>query len=199
MGGLVARAHVEDDRRYRGDVERLLQVAPPNHGSDLARVRVLLELWEHRDAREDTGRVAASIGDGLGQAGDDLTPGSAFLERLNAGGRRAGVRYAILAGTRGLLTEEEARAWSGRLTSMAGTDTTLRAALLRRAADEVAQHEEFRHGVGDLAVSTRSARLEGAHAYEEIDATHLTIDRRGADGTIPCLPFLLRELTAERE
>ena len=96
MGGLVIRDFVT---RYRHpvmgpDTETMLEGASvgavilagtPNHGSDWARLRVLLELRDQWAAARQSGfSPLAGLQDGTGAAKIDLQPGSAFLTDLNA-------------------------------------------------------------------------------------------------------------------
>ncbi len=93
MGGLVARECLEDEALNPANVDRLIMVAPPTHGSMLARFAVGLDLWEHWLHRRDGNpwqRTRDSIADGLSEAPTDLRPGSAFLTRLNARPRARG-------------------------------------------------------------------------------------------------------------
>lgn len=99
MGSLVARETIEGPD-YPGGVGRLILLAPPNHGSQWARVRHVLEWrqqWEQ--FRHDPNyKWTWSITDGLGEAGNDLLPGSDFLAQLNGRPRRDGVKYTIING-----------------------------------------------------------------------------------------------------
>ena len=47
MGGLVSRAVIDDPDLDPGNVRRLIMVAPPNHGSNMAHFGFSGELWEH--------------------------------------------------------------------------------------------------------------------------------------------------------
>ena len=47
MGGLVARAWVEGDAYVPESVGKLILIAPPNHGSRWASLRLILEAEEH--------------------------------------------------------------------------------------------------------------------------------------------------------
>src|SRR6202023_129455 len=58
----------------------------------------------------------ALLGDGLGAAADDMTPGSAYLNSLNAHKRREGVRYHTLAGDSGYLNAQARRQIEARST-----------------------------------------------------------------------------------
>jgi pimeloyl-ACP methyl ester carboxylesterase len=100
MGALVAREYVEGDGFIPGSVERLILIAPPNHGSKWAALRWGLELEEHYYLWRDNPDWSPTwaITDGLGEAGRDLKAKSAFLKQLNARPRRDGVRYTIIAG-----------------------------------------------------------------------------------------------------
>jgi len=101
MGSLVARAAIEGPE-YPGGVHHFILIAPPNHGTALARYRFLLELREHYWLwKHDKGWSPTwMITDGLGEAGRDLKPNSRFLARLNSLPRRSSVEYTIIAGTR---------------------------------------------------------------------------------------------------
>ena len=47
MGGLIARRVIEDSTLDPGCVSRLVMIAPPNHGSNLANLPFGLDIWEH--------------------------------------------------------------------------------------------------------------------------------------------------------
>ena len=84
MGSLVARACIEDPLYDPGNVERLIMIAPPTHGTLIAHFAVGTDVWEHWLSRRDGGpwrRTRDSIVDGLGEAADDLCPNSDFLAR----------------------------------------------------------------------------------------------------------------------
>jgi len=106
MGGLVLREFLSSDRyldfRETGGapVTQLLQVATPNHGSWLAKLRFPLEFRDQftkdlpmRD------RFIAFFWDGTGEAKDDLSPGSDFLTALNSRSLPEGVFWGCMAGT----------------------------------------------------------------------------------------------------
>ena len=56
MGGLVARACVEDPLYDPGNVDRLIMIAPPTHGTFIAHFAVGTDLWEHWLSRATAGR-----------------------------------------------------------------------------------------------------------------------------------------------
>jgi triacylglycerol esterase/lipase EstA (alpha/beta hydrolase family) len=174
MGGLVSRAYVEGPD-YAGGVERLILVGTPNAGSRWSRVRMLLELQEHyRLMRRDPNWSPSwMITDGLGEAGRDLRPGSAFLKALNALPRRGGVKYTVVAGTQSparRVTADylgaAARSIGGRSAGVWGLRQCKSG--LNRAAERLRD----RVTDGDGAVSVDSARLAGVDDFVAVPADH---------------------------
>lgn len=111
------RALVEDDATWAGDVSSLILIAPVNQGSQLAKVQTIVQISRGLKAikGKDATKAMLGLSDGLGQAAEDMLPGSTFLKALNARPRRAGVAYHILAGDRGFLTREGRAQIEGRL------------------------------------------------------------------------------------
>jgi pimeloyl-ACP methyl ester carboxylesterase len=108
MGGLVARAAIENPQLDPGNVERLIMIAPPNQGTICARYSRGFDLYEHvyRQRQFEPRRfLVASMLDGLGEARNDLCPDSAFLRQLNGRPRNKSVRYGILLGKGGELDQ----------------------------------------------------------------------------------------------
>lgn len=198
MGGLLARYYVEGDA-FAGDVSDLVLIAPPNDGSAVARAQTLLQIIEaaqQGDRRRS--RAAIQFRDGLGEAADDLLPGSAFLRALNARPRRAGVGYHILAGDRGFLTPDDRKRIEARLKLVSGSGGLL-GGLGRLAAGDVArQLDELTDGTGDGAVAVTSTRLEGVTDHEVLHADHVTLIRGPLfypdPGPVACMPLVLRWL-----
>ncbi len=171
MGGLVARAVVEDPALDPGNVRMLVQIGTPNRGSDLAGLRVALEARSvlgdvddgKRFARELLDAVIDHWRDGLGEAGGDLLPGSVFLVRLAERSRNPKVAYHLVLGTRGLVTagqlaavrEEVAERLRG---NGLGRFVQPRLEAWLTGLDEVVD------GMGDGAVSVAAGRLDGVEA-----------------------------------
>ena len=101
MGGIVARAYLEGED-YAGGVERLILLAPPNHGSCYSRFSIVSDLVEHCGLwrSEPDWSWTWMVTDGLGEARRDIAPSAPFLVKLNAKARRGDVRYTIVAGNR---------------------------------------------------------------------------------------------------
>ncbi len=205
MGALLARSLVEDDASWGHDVSSLILIAPVNQGSNLAKVQTVLQLMNGLQSIKEkkTSRAMMHLSDGLGQAAQDMLPGSAFLANLNRRARRNGLPYHIIAGDSGFLTREargqiEARVNAlnrssglfGRLTQAATTD-------LPEILDELTD------GTGDGGVAVKRTRLEGVAEPVILHANHAELIRAPllfADpGPVACMPDLLRFLKADRE
>ena len=62
-------------------------IAPVNQGSQLAKVQTIVQISNGLKAinGKDTTKAMLSLSDGLGQAAEDMLPGSAFLKDSIAG------------------------------------------------------------------------------------------------------------------
>ena len=86
MGGLIVRETIENPVFDPGNIGKLIMVAPPNHGSSLARYACSLDLFEYLTSetrRAESGIISGAFSDGLSEAVNDLEPGSEFLKSLN--------------------------------------------------------------------------------------------------------------------
>jgi hypothetical protein len=177
MGSLVARACVENPLLDPGNVVGLVMIAPPTHGSMIAHFAVGTDLWEHWLARKDGGpwrRFRDSIIDGLGEAADELCPGSEFLCELNSRPLHPRVRYSILLGT-GARVEEAQLAWiresiCEKLAKIPGGE---------RSADRLAEIlndiDELVVGKGDGVVAVKRGRLDGVADTLVLPFGHLAV------------------------
>jgi pimeloyl-ACP methyl ester carboxylesterase len=178
MGGLVARAVIENPELNPGTVQQLVMIAPPNHGSNVAWAPVSLDLWEHRQFGEDSdwdSVLSDGIEDGFGEAKRDLRPGSPFLTRLNARPRNPAVGYSILLGNNGPLSDTELarlqQCWE-RACQRSRT-----AAFVAPRVDPVLSGSELLEGSGDGAVSVESGRLKGVKDVEVLPFRHNVLGR----------------------
>lgn len=182
MGAMIARAYVEGDD-YGGGVRRLIMLAPPNHGSCYSRFSLPTEFIEHADLwyHEPDWRWTWWVHDGLGEARNDLTPGSDFLAEINARPRRAGVKYTIVAGNRSC-------GWRHTANAMRGAAGWLPDWQWTRSAEDrlvsLAGKVEGQTGASDGLVSLESARLEGVDDFVLVPADHTTI-ACSANGDLP--------------
>lgn len=166
MGGLVARAAIEDLALDPGNVHRLIMIAPPTHGSGLARVAVATDLWEHWLSRRTGGfreRLRDSIVDGLGEAATDLRPNSKFLLELNSRGRHPGVTYTLIIGVGGSISSKPVDWLRARARGVASVERWLN------------EFEEVLEGRGDGIVALERARLDGVDDVVTLPFGHLDI------------------------
>ncbi|HEX6812035.1 MAG TPA: alpha/beta fold hydrolase [Planctomycetota bacterium] len=190
MGGLVARAVVEDPALDPGNVRTLILTGVPNAGSNLAGLRFALEVADvvrdagaERFARELLAIVADHWRDGLGEAGGDLFPGSVCLGKMARRGRNPRVAYHLVLGTRSVLSEKQ----------LAGVQEVVKASLAESGFTKVVRPrlerwlddlDELVDGKGDGAVSVARGRLEGVEPVL-VPLDHLgLVRRRGLLGRI---------------
>ena len=140
----------------------------------------------------------ALLGDGLGLAADDMTPGSGYLAMLNARQRRDGVPYHILAGDVGYLNADARRQVEARLNGRGVLGGVGR--MLTSGAS--ASLDEITDGLGDGCVSVASTRLAGVADHRTLHANHLELIRAPLlfpdPGPVASMPDLLRWLGEDR-
>jgi predicted alpha/beta hydrolase family esterase len=185
MGGLVVRWAIEtavkpNEIAVSSIVDHLMMVCPPNHGSVLAQYADALEFADavskmRKRTQSFVTVLNSLIDDGLGEACDELIPGSEFLCKLNRLDRAKGVQYTIIAGTQGpipplmrlagsvLINEGRTRP---RLQELPEIDETL------RRANELIASDELALGLGDGAVSLGSAQLPGVAEFFKLPIHH---------------------------
>jgi pimeloyl-ACP methyl ester carboxylesterase len=183
MGGLVARGCLESPTLDPGNVDRLIMIAPPTHGSQLARFAVGTDVWEHWLSRKEGGpwrRTRDSIVDGLGEAADELVPESRFLAELNARPRNPNVDYTIVLGTSAVVDEEEL-VWIRenvcdklmKLPGISGRAERLDAVL--------ADIDELVDGKGDGVVAIKRGRLAGVEDTLVMRFNHMAVGGESDD------------------
>lgn len=174
MGGLIARAVIEDAALDPGTVSRIVMVAPPNHGSNLARYACGLDLYEYatsRTRRRESGFFAGAVHDGCSEATRDLQPGSRFLTRLNGRPRNSDVAYTIVAGTDGPLEANYAVSVGGLLLQHRDRCGWLEC-MERSFRKHVTSNEELFDGIGDGVVSVNRAQLSGVSDFVLAQISH---------------------------
>ncbi len=205
MGGLVSRemltrpeigfaASARDE--IVPEVAVLIMVGTPNHGSPMARIRVVAEVRDQL-ARLTTGEASwlGGILDGAGEAKIDLLPGSRFLNDLNRRPHPEGVDMLIIAGVASPWSEREIDRWVDERRREA-TDEQ------QRRLDELgATLVSLTRGVGDGLVSVESTRLEGVD-HQTVDGTHLTMIRsvtEESERIPPAVPIIVDRLARADE
>jgi pimeloyl-ACP methyl ester carboxylesterase len=196
MGGLVAREMLtRPDPQYAAaaregrlpEVDALIMVATPNHGSQLARLRILGEMRDHAERlTEGTAMWLGGILDGAGEAKIDLLPGSAFLTELNARPHPEGVEMLTIAGTTSPWDEDDVDRWADGLSGDR-----------RKWADEFRGNlVSMARGLGDGLVTIESSRMDGV-PHLTVDGNHLTMIRNitvGSDRVPPAVPIIVDRL-----
>jgi pimeloyl-ACP methyl ester carboxylesterase len=197
MGGLVARAAVEDAELDPGNVARLVMIAPPTHGSMFAHASFGTDLWEHWIARRDASawrRFRDSVTDGLGEASDELVPGSPFLTRLNERPRNPRIRYAIFLGTHAAMSESEFGALRWALRKAMEEEHIGR---LAGRVDHVAEDlDEVVEGRGDGVVALKRGRLDGVDDVVLLPFDHFNCTDEPGPGDDDAVRQLQTELLA---
>ena len=144
-----------------------------------------------------------SLSDGLGQAADDMLPGSTFLTTLNSRPRRAGVPYHILAGDRGFLTREGREQLEGRLELVVRNAGVFGRLTKAATADLPDILDELTDGKGDGCIALERTRLEGVADHVTIHANHVELVRGPMlypdPGPVACMPVVLEWLKVDRK
>ena len=200
MGALLARSLVEDDRSWARDVGSLILIAPVNQGSQLAKVQTVMQFMNGLQAikGKNAARAMMNLSDGLGQAAEDMLPGSPFLKELNRRPRRQGLPYHIVAGDRGFVTREGKSQIEGRIDLVTRNSGIFGRLTQAATADVPALLDELSDGTGDGCVTVERTRLEGVVDHLTIHANHAELIRAPllfADpGPVACMPDVLRWL-----
>jgi pimeloyl-ACP methyl ester carboxylesterase len=185
MGGIVARACIENRALDPGNVERLIMIAPPTHGTLVAHFAVGTDLYEHWLARKTGGpwrRMRDSVIDGLGEAADDLCPESEFLTDLNARRRNPQVRYTVFLGTGGCMNDAQLT-WirESICDKLARVGADGSAERLHAILDDI---DELVEGRGDGIVAVKRGRLAGVSDTLIMPFGHMAVTGEPNDSTI---------------
>jgi pimeloyl-ACP methyl ester carboxylesterase len=200
MGALLARSLVEDEAAPARDVRSLILIAPVNQGSNLAKMQTVVQLMNGLQAINGKDRTKAmmNLSDGLGQAAQDMLPGSAFLKQMNRRARRQGLPYHIMAGDRGFLTPESRAQIEGRIALLTRNSGILGRLTQTATADLPDLLDELTDGTGDGCVSVERTRLDGVGDHLTIHANHAELIRAPLffrdPGPVACMPDVLRWL-----
>jgi pimeloyl-ACP methyl ester carboxylesterase len=195
MGGLLARYCLETPGCDPGCVTDLCLLGTPNHGTRLAAGQDLLEFVQ--EILPAPTQATRSLRDGLGEAALDLHPSSRFLRDLNARTRPKEVRYHLVIGQRGWVSVTERRDIVqdlDRILRGRGVSDVRRAELI----GFLKQADELCHGLGDGAVSVRSARLPNVASEQLFDLGHMQLLAGNAPEGQPSavVDWIMREVFA---
>jgi len=200
MGGLVAREMLTSPHlgwatlARQGevpDVSTFIMVGTPNHGSPLARLRVVAEVRDHlARVTKGEGSWLGGILDGAGEAKIDLLPDSRFLTELNRRPQPTGVEMLTIAGVASPWSEDDIHRWIHDRRRQATAEES------RRLEGLEADLVSLTRGLGDGLVSVESTRLHGVE-HLTVEGTHLTMIRnlmKGSDRIPPSVPVILERL-----
>ena len=200
MGGLVSREmltspeieyNASAKNRRVPEVVALIMVGTPNHGSQLARLRVFTEMRDQW-ARLTKGEAnwLGGILDGAGEAKIDLLPGSRFLTELNARPHPEGVDMLIIAGMTSPWNESDINRWVSDLRQKVSDDK-------QKWVDVLGENMiAMTRGLGDGLVTVESTRLAGV-PHRTVDGTHLSMIRNitsGSSRVPPAVPIIIEQL-----
>lgn len=201
MGGLICREALTHESYYAGqgtgpagypDVDRLIMVGTPNHGSPMARLRIAAEIREQIErALSGQGLLFGSIFDGAGEAAIDLLPDSEFLGKLNSRPLPKGVAVTIIAGKASPVTTGKVRLLTRDLRENYPGVVTEKLDELSHSLDEVVA------GLGDGVVTVESTRIDGVEDHIIVEGNHLSMIRNftaGSSRVPPAVPIILQRL-----
>lgn len=172
MGGLVARDTITRNgfETHGIRVERMVTIGTPNQGSPWARLRAVAEIreqvqrWVESDDL-DPKRLLGFAQDGVGQAGTDLLPGSAYLNELNARDFPESIKMTCIVGQ---MVETNGSDLGAMVTQGAMRDL-LGSRDAKVIADELGK---LSNELGDGVVPMSSAALEGVEDVVVLKANH---------------------------
>jgi len=201
MGGLVARACVEDKNLNPGNISRLIMIAPPNHGSAIAGLSAA-ELAKKFSLPNEVALASLkpiddAIGGFVGRIKEELRPESSVLAALNSNPIPGQISYSIIAGTGGPVPGEliEMSLVLGRL--IFGEEPDAKTSLNR--VSQLARLDEWTRGRGDGVVSVKSAKLAGVTDIVELPFGHNDFGTETTEVTKQVITEVLNRLRPERK
>ncbi len=175
MGGLVARKAIEDSRLNPGNVDQLIMICTPNQGSNLAKVAIGQDVWEHfasgAGALPSLSRLQSSLADGVNDAATDLQPDSKFLAELNKLPRNKSVRYSSLLGNNGTIKKNQVESLAKRIEKWS-LDSKWVKLVTRNGLKKIEDFSEIIEGKGDGVVAVEAAALKGVEDVKVFGVTH---------------------------
>lgn len=197
MGGLVVRDVLTRESWYDGDasggaalpmVDRVIQVAPPNHGAAIARLQPISELKDQavRLVRGTARRHGISL-DGNGEAAADLQPGSSYLSELNRRPMPHGARFTIVEACLAKPPAECGPPGDGR--DPVGMAMTFCRDSSRSVGTAISDW------MGDGLVTSESSRLAGVDDVVVVTGNHQSVLRTWVPGRVaPGVPVVVERL-----
>ncbi|MHC4813494.1 MAG: esterase/lipase family protein [Planctomycetota bacterium] len=203
MGGLVSRYMLEMPGLDPGNVNMLVMLGTPNHGSQVAAARFLTDFGRFLKRGATKEAAASVLKDGLGEAGWDLRPDSLLLTELNARKRNPRVQYRSILGTGAPMSDREFADFKESLLELSETTswTSTTTPWLKKKLQDM---DELVNGKGDGAVALKRGRLDGVQEVT-VDLGHRGLTQ--ADGIPkaelgakhPVFPKVVRWLREQRK
>lgn len=164
MGGLVAREFLSTTPSPL-PIGHFIMVGTPNHGSEFAKARMVTEIKEQMVLLfKGEANLPDALTDGLGEAGEDLLPGSEFLTALNARTMPEEIEVSVIAGR----IDHKGQALFKR--SLEGIDAPEGVRDMLETIEK--KWDETSDLVGDGVVPIASARLEEADFEVIVPGNH---------------------------
>lgn len=203
LGGLVARYMLEMPGLDPDNVNMLIMLGTPNHGSQVAAARFLTDFSRFLKRGANKAAAAAVMKDGLGEAGWDLRPDSLLLTELNARQRNPDVQYRLVLGRGAEMSEKEFEEFKESLLELSET-TSWTAAATPWLKERLQDMDELVTGKGDGAVALKRGRLEGVEEVV-VDLGHRALTKPNGipedelSRRHPVFPKVARWLEKQRE
>ena len=180
MGGLVCREMLTspslgyEQSAAVGEVPQiiaLVMAGTPNHGSELARFRIMTEVRDQlvQLAKGETNWLGGIL-DGAGEAKIDLLPGSRFLTALNARPHPRGVKMLVIAGIVSPWNEKQIDEFIGGIQKQSPAVSKSLLTDLKHSLVSLTNN------LGDGLVTVDSTRLEEA-THRTVKGNHATMIR----------------------
>lgn len=203
MGGIVARYVVESPSLHCTAIDQLIMIAPPNHGSELARIGMTDQPFGNQTTgevdRPQLLRLISQIAKRMNPAIGDMRPDSKVLSVLNDYPRNKAIAYSILLGNKAPLTKKQAVILAEAITEL-GAERPMIELAGQQAADTLEQvSQEVVGKGGDGVVSVTSGRLAGVDDIEVLSFQHNDLLNAQSDGWQLLKPEILKRLAAPVE
>src|SRR5262249_25237428 len=159
---------------WAGDVSSMILIAPVNSGSHLARVQTVIQLMNGLQSIQSkkTSKAMLHISEGMGEAAQDMLPGSDFLTRLNRRPRRRRVPYHIVAGDAAFLSRD-GRAQIEAQVNLVNRNAGIFGRLTQSATSDLPELlDELTDGTGDGCIAVERTRLDGVADHVILHANH---------------------------